>query len=497
MDWSGLTPKEIRAGFGSIDDMPEAALAFILEQHKNVMPKLIKPILRGWSSSQHQKYASWYKQLGPYFNKIANISVNVENLGDRKELESIAKQFCNELSKNNSIWTVLTQKGLRPKWEITQILAGYMLKHFQSQSEVLLREIELLASHSSGFENLFPSFTRRQAPYSSALAQAIVISAILENLVSEPTANGRDKIVSMLDGLRTLDFIGDLRATPPTNFWKEVLQIVSPRAIENWRTILNEEDIAFFFDNIEVDPARKDFWLKYKTAAERTFVILDHEKHSALLQHFGGDEELTNIIKRARIYRSQKVTYYSIVLVFGGIVAVEAHKTGQACFLFERSNFDKLFPFFSTSNDNNIPLYNSDPFKDKKDEKFNHTHAWQNIAKKQLEQHQVFQNESQNIQQAYRRQAAKKNLDEFRSLDSEVGKFENDNAHLGNSNPPESELNDSKISLSAAMCEQLLRWNDLTKKMSNSFDRMLINAVKTYQFELSVNRKPKMKPFGR
>ena len=493
MDWSVLTSKELRAGFGSIADVPETALVPILERHKNLMPQLIKPLLRGWSASHHQRYLSWYKQLGPYLKNKDKVGISIEDLGDRKELENVAKRLCGELGKDNPIWIILSKKGLRPKWEITQVLAAYMLKHLHNQRKDLLREIESLAFQGSGFEDLFPTLTRRQAPYSSALSQAIVISSLLESLVSEPSAQGRDQILSMLDGLRTLDFIGDLRATPPSNFWKEVLQIASSSAIINWRTILNEEDILFFFDNIEIDPSRKGFWLNYKMEAERTFVIVDKEKHSSLLQQFGGDEELTNIIRRARIYRSHRVAYYSIVLVFGNIVAVEAHKSGQACFLFKRSKFESLFPFFSNSNDNDIPLYNSDPFKDNWDEKFNHTHAWQSIAKKQLEEHQVFQNEGQNIQQKYRQQAAKRVLDGSRIIDSEVRKSENNAARLADSPIPSSEIEigSREVSLSSDICEQLLNWNDSTKNMTNSYDKMLINAVKAYLFHMSVNTKPK------
>lgn len=146
-------------------------------------------------------------------------------------------------------------------------------------------------------------------------------------------------------------FLGDPRALG--NKWGLIEQI-EPDGYFNWLSSLNEEDILFFFENLEkvIHPERREFWLRFVRSARRIAVVLDADKRTKLLRKYQSNEKMLEIIKRSYQFRSTSSSDQQLIIYFfDEYVFVEGSNTGFACQIFSESVFKQKFmgSFYNTT----------------------------------------------------------------------------------------------------------------------------------------------------
>lgn len=130
-----------------------------------------------------------------------------------------------------------------------------------------------------------------------------------------------------------------------------------PRNMRNWLEIqearqrllqwLSRADIQFFFEHVlpqGTDPhGRKAFWLKYVSRVLMSRPLLNRD-----------DETRLRVTMQAQQGQMAHVGYVrgretsAFLLDFGRVVVVEFSQVGNACFLYERPNAEKVIPDFWT-----------------------------------------------------------------------------------------------------------------------------------------------------
>jgi len=111
---------------------------------------------------------------------------------------------------------------------------------------------------------------------------------------------------------------------------------------------LSQLDIVFFFESVLPpgrDPhGRKNFWLRYVSSVVRSRPLLNSQDKSRLLPLLKEKErELRNLGSLIDITLNQTSAF---VLDFGRVVAVEFSAVNNACYLYDKSSFEKLVPDF-------------------------------------------------------------------------------------------------------------------------------------------------------
>ncbi|MFM6927200.1 MAG: EH signature domain-containing protein [Bdellovibrio sp.] len=174
---------------------------------------------------------------------------------------------------------------------------------------------------------------------SEDVASGLMIAALLKCFRSGKVENAQ--IHLWLN--HTKSFLGDPRALG--NKWGFIEQM-EPDGYFNWLSSLNEEDILFFFENLEkvIHPERREFWLRFVRSARRIAVVLDADKRTKLLRKYQNNEKMLEIIKRSYQFRSNSSSDQQLIIYFfDEYVFVEGSNTGFACQIFSESVFKQKF----------------------------------------------------------------------------------------------------------------------------------------------------------
>jgi hypothetical protein len=126
----------------------------------------------------------------------------------------------------------------------------------------------------------------------------------------------------------------------------EPIERLEKQGFQNWVSSLNEEDIVFFFDNMErvIHPERKAFWLQFKRTASKIIVVLDKVQRDRLLKHYSENAKLKSIVERSFQFKYENKSEQQLIIYFiNSYVFVEGSNTGFACQVYEESEFKKRF----------------------------------------------------------------------------------------------------------------------------------------------------------
>ncbi len=130
-----------------------------------------------------------------------------------------------------------------------------------------------------------------------------------------------------------------------------------PRNIKNWLGIqearqrllqwLSQLDIIFFFDHVlpnGADPhGRKAFWLQYVSCKPISRPLLNWDDEDRLRVTMQSRQEQLGHFGHVRGRETS-----AFLLDFGPVVVVEFSQVGNACFLYEKPNAEKVIPDFWT-----------------------------------------------------------------------------------------------------------------------------------------------------
>jgi hypothetical protein len=130
-----------------------------------------------------------------------------------------------------------------------------------------------------------------------------------------------------------------------------------PRNMKNWLGIqdarqrllqwLSRADIHFFFEHVlpkGTDPhGRKTFWLKYVSRVLMSRPLLNRDDESRLRVTM---QSLQDQMGHFGHIRGRETSAF--LLDFGPVVVVEFSQVGNACFLYEKPNAEKVIPDFWT-----------------------------------------------------------------------------------------------------------------------------------------------------
>ncbi len=145
--------------------------------------------------------------------------------------------------------------------------------------------------------------------------------------------------ISILDRILAHPEIGDPRGFSKSLIWSEI-EKNQPALFRKLLITLNRGDIEFFFSKLKgLDRDRKNFWINYTDQMLRTQVILRRVEENQLSHNFPAGSEERAIIDRAYAIAGSSQQNL-LVFYFGSCVAVEAGETGQACFIYDRRDFE-------------------------------------------------------------------------------------------------------------------------------------------------------------
>jgi hypothetical protein len=130
-----------------------------------------------------------------------------------------------------------------------------------------------------------------------------------------------------------------------------------PRNMKNWLSIqeasrwllqwLSRADIHFFFEHVlpkGTDPhGRKTFWLKYVSRVLMSRPLLNRDDEARLRVTM---QSLQDQMGHFGHIRGRETSAF--LLDFGPVVVVEFSQVGNACFLYEKPNAEKVIPDFWT-----------------------------------------------------------------------------------------------------------------------------------------------------
>jgi hypothetical protein len=156
-------------------------------------------------------------------------------------------------------------------------------------------------------------------------------AVILDDVFRAPERQERLKGVLLKDSR-----LGDLRLPHRRANWA----MVDPTAQRRFLEWLSRADIVFFFEHAlpqRLDPhGRKDFWLRYVSKIQQSRPLLSTEDR-ARLRTVLDQKPLENM----NIGRIDEPTS-AFVLGFGDLWVVEFSRPGNACYLYQASEFHKM-----------------------------------------------------------------------------------------------------------------------------------------------------------
>lgn len=170
-------------------------------------------------------------------------------------------------------------------------------------------------------------------------ASNLMIASLLKYFRNGAKVN--DQIYLWLNSLKSI--LGDPRSLGHN--WGKIEEI-EKEGYANWLSTLNEEDIQFFFENLEkvIHPERREFWLKFVRSARRIVVVLDEVQRTKLIKKFQKNEKMLEVINRSFQFNSGSSSAQQlIVFFFNGYVVVEGSNTGFGCQVYRETTFKARF----------------------------------------------------------------------------------------------------------------------------------------------------------
>jgi len=134
--------------------------------------------------------------------------------------------------------------------------------------------------------------------------------------------------------------LGDARLSRNVNNWLGI-----PEARQRLLQWLSRTDINFFFEHVlpdGTDPhGRKAFWLRYVSRVLMSRPLLNRDDEVRLRVTMQSQQEQMGHRGHVRGRESS-----AFLLDFGPIVVVEFSRVGNACYLYEKPNSEKVIPDF-------------------------------------------------------------------------------------------------------------------------------------------------------
>lgn len=333
-----LTRKQLRFYWANFKSFDVSLISWCARLSPNI--SLIQGVLiSSWQPSslgeEHYGFLSAHLEAPSY---LPSWSI----LGDIVKLREFADTEIPKFLANRDHFVGLPMRGMFFRY----LIADYC--HRQMDQNSLLKFLDdLEGSHFSALH--FDVISDKR---SEDVASGLMIAALLKCFRSGKVENAQ--IHLWLGHMKS--FLGDPRALG--NKWGLIEQI-EPDGYFNWLSSLNEEDILFFFENLEkiIHPERREFWLRFVRSARRIAVVLDVEKKTKLFKKFQNNEKMLEIVKRAYQFNSNSSTSQQlIVLFFKGYVVVEGSDTGFGCQIYSEKFFKERFgdEFYNSKSENNV-----------------------------------------------------------------------------------------------------------------------------------------------
>lgn len=326
----------------------------------------------------HTALAAYYAvQSDTHFWSLLERCLKAHVANDRqieKWLNSPALTFSGDGSKSFSHELVRRKKG--PE-ELCKELSLSQTSEFVSDAAgITLRHVIARVSKLKGedweflLDRMLPSRVVPRSDFDNA------IGAILLDSKVESTDVLRQRVI---DFCLINEDLGDPRLHPER--WLRISEVARSSLI-GW---LSQEDISFFFELLlkKEDPhGRKDFWLDYtrNVRRSRVYIALEDRQRSRRV--------LAELESKGRSFGlGKKNTGASaFVLDFGRLVVVEFSQVKNACYLYERHQFEKVI-----GEDFWLAAVDIDGLKDQRLalESVSHTSGWQEKLARTLASHGI------------------------------------------------------------------------------------------------------------
>ena len=196
-------------------------------------------------------------------------------------------------------------------------------------------EIFLTSENSDGrFKDINAANASRFSPY---------ICSLLIHWVSGVEA---EKNRSKLERLVRPGSMDDPRLPEGSRRWKIVEELL-PNEFEAFRISLNQADISLFFEHVNMDERRRDFWIQFVPIMKSVQVLLDAVAFADLKRRIGTDEKWLNVLRRIK-QMSGNSDKSILILEIGSMFVAEGSHTGAACHIFTAAAYyDAVFPLIN------------------------------------------------------------------------------------------------------------------------------------------------------
>lgn len=252
--------------------------------------------------------------------------------------------------------------------------------------EAVWRELATAPALAS---TLLPQATRAGAPWffgpappprsGSTIARALFVAQALESMQS-----GRASLDDRFVGALLESELADPRVLPVSRGWSLVRE-AAPAAYETFLQSLIRDDLALFFEHAMHEPPRRDFWLHYLPSIRRTVCVMPSGIYRGLASRLATSDAKTRAaLGRARQFTSGDTSAFC--LYFDRIVVVEFSKTGNAAYVYARSEFESRMEAQILDNQ----VLSLDDLKEReRADRLSHRGAWERKAHEYLRGHGI------------------------------------------------------------------------------------------------------------
>jgi hypothetical protein len=339
-DLEGLTRRERRLVPPNALTFGPARLRVFLEAFPSLWPRVIRQHFDEWTPSSGSRLSAWAGLLasaqGSEGGLTSEVGYGLPALLQSDGPRLVAKAW--ETCSLSSLLEKLTEHRIR----LTSTYAGYVVASWMSgvngaaQRAAAVEEL----CHFEREEPWLPRESGRGRAVATDAARIVVVARLLEWWDSLDQSH-HEPIEERL--LASDPLFGDPRRESLGRAWEEVRKL-APSAFDSFLSTLIQQDLEFFFESVDVDPARKAFWLRYLPSIRRTMCVLEPNTHSTLrrkISAYSADQRAS--FRRARSFATSDQTETSaFVLHFDRFVVVEFSRTGNAAYVYSRNAFASL-----------------------------------------------------------------------------------------------------------------------------------------------------------
>lgn len=343
--FADLTPREARTAAKMMASLTPGAMWKLLWNRSELWPTFAETMFRQWDVTQALPTRREYAAL--LDGAPAEVSFLRGDIPPQSLASPAGPRLLAQASLGRSIAESerkLLDRGFSPRWGFTAHclveVAGQFLAHMGHDAvwgELAAQPhlaTALLPPPSRGDARWFfagrPSTAR-----GSGIARASFVALALQNLKREKRGVDDGLAAALLDSE-----LGDPRIPPESAGW-QVVRERSPEAYADFLEQLVREDLTLFFEHAMNEPARRKFWLAYIKSIRRTVCVLGPETARDLRRRLAGSSaEVRASLERVRQFSTQRGVS-AFCLYFDTHVVVEFSDTGNAAYVYARSDFDK------------------------------------------------------------------------------------------------------------------------------------------------------------